>query len=89
MEATALKVVVRNNKVAVIVLKAVVVIKAIVHKVDDTKVIVQTIVLVKQVVEEEMFLKLLSKKRSIKKLSKIRSKKLKLNYLDKEVEVRA
>ena len=47
------------------------------------------IVLDKQAVVVEMFHKLLNKKKSIKKQFKIRSRKHKLNYLAKVVEVRA
>ena len=78
-----------SSKLAGTVLKEEVVIKVIVHKAEAIKEIVQTIVQVKLEVEEEMFHKQLSKKKSIKKQFKIRSKKLKLNYLAKAVEVKA
>ncbi len=87
--AIVLKVVVVNsNKLVETVLKAEVDTKAIVHKVGVIKAIVLTIVQGKPVVAEEMHHKLQSKKKSIKKQFKIRSKKHKLNYLAKVVEVR-
>mgnify|MGYP006925707420 CR=1 FL=1 len=70
----------------------VVVIRAIVHRVVVAiKAIVQiTIVLDKQAaVHVEMYLKQRNKKKSIKNQFKIRSRKHKLNYLAKVVEVRA
>ena len=86
-----------KHKVAVaikaIVLKAVVT-KAIVHKVDKVVaikaiVLIMELVLDKVVHVEEICRKLLSKKKSIRKQFKIRSRKRKLNYLAKVVVVKA
>ena len=77
------------------------VIKAIVHKAVATKEIVHKVAVIKAIVlitlvvrdkvelEEETCHKRLSKKKSIRKQFKIRSRKHKLNYLAKVVVVRA
>jgi hypothetical protein len=91
VEMFKVKVVVTKETVqtmAVVAIKEIVLIMAVVEVI---KAIVQTIIVqVKPEVEqEEMFLKQRSKKKSIKKQFKIRSRKHKLNYLAKVVEVRA